>query len=540
MNEMTPLVAPYKGLTPYAEDDAPFFFGREVERELIIANLTVSRLTLLYGASGVGKSSVLRAGVAHRLRQLAQQNLAEHGMPEFAVVVFSAWRDDPLPALLDRIHDAVTQALNVQTLPPVPPSQALAQTLHDWTERLGGDLLIILDQFEEYFLYHPQEDGEGTFAVGFPRAVSHPDLRVNFLISIREDSLAKLDRFKGSIPNLFANYLRLRHLDRDAAREAIERPIDVYNAMTPTDGQRVGIEPLLIETILEQVETGKVVLDEALRGIGTIGTAETRIETPYLQLVLTRLWDEEMRTNSRLLRLETLTRLGGAQSIVKTHLDAVMDNLPGDEQDVAARIFPYLVTPSGTKIAHTVRDLAEYASDTEPQISSVVERLADPTIRILRPVGPALGQPTELPYERYEIFHDVLAPAILDWRTRHIQAQVERRAQQEQRRADEQTRAALVAAAVSNLDINPELSVWLALHAVLMTYSIDKNATKEAVDALNRAVQASRVRLTLSGHTKRVYRVAYSRDGTRLATASEDKTVKVWDAAKYNHGSFDG
>jgi predicted AAA+ superfamily ATPase len=61
--------APYNGLMPYSEEDAPFFFGREREREVIIANLIASRLTLLYGASGVGKSSVLRAGVAHQLHK---------------------------------------------------------------------------------------------------------------------------------------------------------------------------------------------------------------------------------------------------------------------------------------------------------------------------------------------------------------------------------------------------------------------------------------------------------------------------------------
>ena len=49
--------SPYQGLIPYTIEDAPFFFGRSAERELIVANLIAGRLTLLYGASGVGKSS---------------------------------------------------------------------------------------------------------------------------------------------------------------------------------------------------------------------------------------------------------------------------------------------------------------------------------------------------------------------------------------------------------------------------------------------------------------------------------------------------
>ena len=51
--------APYKGLVPYTEEDAALFFGRDAERSIIIANLRSSRFTLLYGPSGVGKSSVV-------------------------------------------------------------------------------------------------------------------------------------------------------------------------------------------------------------------------------------------------------------------------------------------------------------------------------------------------------------------------------------------------------------------------------------------------------------------------------------------------
>jgi hypothetical protein len=91
-------------LPPYDEADAPFFFGREAEAEIISANLMASRLTLLYGPSGVGKSSVLRAGVVRHLRLLAGQNLIERGAPEFAVIVFSAWRDNPITALAAQIE----------------------------------------------------------------------------------------------------------------------------------------------------------------------------------------------------------------------------------------------------------------------------------------------------------------------------------------------------------------------------------------------------------------------------------------------------
>jgi len=106
-------LSPYPGLSPFGDSelDALFFFGRDRERELIVANLMAARLTVLYGESGVGKSSLLRAGVARGLRGLAQRNREEHRQPELAVVVFDSWRDDPVDALVVDVEAAVREAL---------------------------------------------------------------------------------------------------------------------------------------------------------------------------------------------------------------------------------------------------------------------------------------------------------------------------------------------------------------------------------------------------------------------------------------------
>jgi hypothetical protein len=102
--------APYKGLVPYDEADTPFFFGREREREIISANLLSSRLTLLYGPSGVGKSSVLRAGVVSHLRDVARENAEPGKAGEFVVVLFDSWRDPPLPELLRHVREGLARA----------------------------------------------------------------------------------------------------------------------------------------------------------------------------------------------------------------------------------------------------------------------------------------------------------------------------------------------------------------------------------------------------------------------------------------------
>ena len=129
--------SPYKGLTPFADTaiDAMLFFGRERDVEIVCANVVASRLTVLYGPSGVGKSSLLSAAVARRLRELP-----EHPV----VVVFSAWSERPAEALAQ----AVAAEAGVET------ADSLATTVARASEA-RGDVYLLLDQAEEYFLYHP-------------------------------------------------------------------------------------------------------------------------------------------------------------------------------------------------------------------------------------------------------------------------------------------------------------------------------------------------------------------------------------------------
>ena len=114
------------------------------------------------------------------------------------------------------------------------------------------------------------------------------------------------------------------------------------------------------------------------------------------------------------------------------------------------------------------------------------------------------------------------------------QARATAQAQAEQKQIEAETQAriassrALASAAISSLATDPELSLLLALEAVSTTYSVDGGVTSEAEQTLHRALQTSRVRRTLAGHTDWVVNVTYSPDGTRLATAGLDNSAGVW------------
>ncbi len=533
----TPYKTPYRGLMPYLEEDAEYFFGREKDRNNIIANLKGSALTVLYGSSGVGKSSVLQAGVAYTLQQEAKQNFNNCGTPEFAIVVFNSWRDDPLVGLANLVRQSVAQAMerNVSELIELFPwlvqnPPTLTQTFQGWSNLLTrkdvrGKLFIILDQFEEYFLYHPEEEGEGTFFAEFPRVVNRPD--VNFLISIREDALAQLDRLKAKIPSLFDNYLRIRHIDAQSAYRAIVKPIEKYNELASSE-QPISIEEDLAKVVIDQV--GQFVRESNGRGglEKLRPQLEKQVETPYLQLVITRLWEEEMNAGSRCLQLKTFLNLGGAKQIVTDHLNEKMESLSEEEKKAAAKVFQYLVTPSGNKIAYSILDLVKLTGLKEKQLNNLLEKLSNGRQRILRPVGPSPSQPD---IERYEIFHDILAQPILEWRKQYL-------VDEEKQRGNLAIKEGLPAQSLRQLKLGRhEIAALLARQAYLF-YQREPNKVLYQIDeALRETVCIDYFNNCLRGHNG-ISALAFNPQSYQiLASADYQGNILLWDLRRQSEVS---
>src|SRR4029453_11976431 len=116
-------------------------------------------------------------------REQMRDNVAA-GRAPFAICAFRAWREDALAALVDAVYAACAEALGGEELPRWTPDQDVGETLGGGAEQ-GRTLLVVLDEFQDYFLYPPGESAPGTFAYEFPRLVNEPNLRVHFLVSLR-------------------------------------------------------------------------------------------------------------------------------------------------------------------------------------------------------------------------------------------------------------------------------------------------------------------------------------------------------------------
>jgi WD40 repeat protein len=531
---------PYFGLEYYDEQFGAWFFGREAEGSKIITNLRAARLTLLHAESGVGKSSLLRAGVAWRMRRLADDMFARRRPIRSVPVVFTSWKDDPSRDLVTCVGAAIQPYLTERPGPALPPDR-LDLAIEAASGAVNASLLIMLDQFEEYFLYRSREPVPERFADELARCINRTDLRANFLIAIREDAYAGLgELFKGRIPNVYGNYLHIDYLDRACAERAIREPLAVYNRLRDPS-QQVGLQDELVDAVLDDVRAFGSHAD----GSPAAANGDVRIATPLLQLVMERVWNAERADGSRELRLATLQNLRGVRMIVDAHLGKALDSLTHAERQTAIDMFDHLVTPSGGKIAESVSDLARRTGHSEEQVSTVLAKLDHE--RIVRPIAAAPGQ-DPMRFRRYEIFHDVLAPTI----NRAIGAREEQRRVRRIRRFAALAVALLVvvaAVAVSlayfsikannekltaesrqlaaesllNVGTNSELSTQLALAALQL------RRTPQAEEALRAALPGLQTVQTLQDGTQ-VGSAAFDPvDETKVVSGDFDGVTSIWD-----------
>lgn len=355
-----PVARPYKFLDYYTERDASLFFGREQEVEAICSQILAHRSFVLHGRSGVGKSSILRAGLMPRLK--AQGHFV------FVIRSFT----DPVHQMVNSISEAFD----------VGPGADLRSTLVDLTGRIeeGRCVIFFLDQFEEFFLLLSEEARRKFLNVA--RELTTGALPVRLVFALREDLLAEMSQLKLAVPEIFHHEYRLKRLNREQAEIAITAP-------ARTVGCRY--EPELVTRLLAD--------------IGDPGG----IDPPQLQIVCDNLYDS--RDDNSTIGVEAYEQLGGARQILASYLERVLRRFNPSDLRITKLILTALISEEGQRLVLKATELETRIGSRcgdEPATGLLIEELvAARVLRRRRQDGAAW----------IELAHDFLTPEILRWLT---------------------------------------------------------------------------------------------------------------------------
>ena len=290
---------PYKFLDYYTENDQGLFFGREEEIENICSRILSRRSFLLYGRSGVGKSSILRAGLIPWLQDQGHR----------ACIIRSF--TDPLQHMTHVVRRLVLEDGNEEV---DPAGLSLRELLHHLRSGPSSRLVVMLDQFEEFFLLLDAESRQ-AFISELGAIMEDDTLPLQFVFVLREDMLAEMSQLKPSVPEIFHHEYRLGRLSPEQAVRAITGP-----------AWRVGcrFEDRLVNRLLDDLSD------------------QDAVDPPHLQIVCDTLYDQ--RNTGNMITESAYDDLGGASQILADYLARVLRRFSPADLAVVQQVLLALIS----------------------------------------------------------------------------------------------------------------------------------------------------------------------------------------------------
>jgi photosystem II stability/assembly factor-like uncharacterized protein len=394
----------YPGAQPFRDDEFSrrTFFGREQASVALTDQILANRLVVVYAKSGLGKTSLLNAGVAPRLREA-------DSLPLFVRV--NDVQSGPLTSVLEGIRAEAER----QQVEYVHGESGSLWSFFKSVEFWRGDLLLtpvlILDQFEELFTLQPEEERErflselGYLVRGIPppslpqtdSTLSNASPSVRLVLSLREDFLGLLEEASDRIPQIMDHRFRLAPLTCEMAAKAITGPAAINDPSIPTKPFR--LEPEFVTSILDYLTKSVA---------GTRGSGSRYVEPFHLQLICQRV-EKVVEVKQSVSREEIVLGskdIGGesalAQTLATFYTDAIQ-SLPSRQLRGAVRLLceQFLISPEGRRLSLEERELQRQLKLPHETLSQLVER------RLLR-----TDRRSDSIY--YELSHDALVQPVLE------------------------------------------------------------------------------------------------------------------------------
>ncbi len=414
---------PYLGLRPFTEPDSDYFFGRDHDTKELYRLIKRHVLTVLFGASGLGKSSLLNAGLFPMLRKSSY-------LPIRIELRLPVKEQLPLEQVIACISNAVmTRCVDT---PPPDPGEALWEYFHrtHFWNKVNNQLLtpiLVFDQFEEVTRYAHDKDVKDILrdladlienripaSVQTRLAKTREELAFDYdipkakvIISLREDFLAELEDLSKLMPSLSENRYRLTQMNGEQALQAVIKPAE--------HGDLVSGE--VAEQIVRFVASAGKTEKESVRDSAAV-LADLRVEPSLLSLVC-----DELNRRRIAQRLATITADLLQLSQERILSDFYEDSLHDCDVRVREFVEDRLLTKTGFRTSLALDDALKEGVD-ERDIQKLVQR------RILR-LDEHLGR------RHVELMHDRLTGVVEESRTLR---QEKKRQREEQQRREESHR----------------------------------------------------------------------------------------------------
>ncbi len=301
---------PYRGLLAFEAQHRDLFFGRAADISAIVDRLRSESLIILAGNSGVGKSSLVRAGV------LPQVEAGALG-PTHTITIVPGKR--PIAALASALAHTLDLEEGKVSRDLEEDPQALGRALRQ-RNRQGSTprcLLLFIDQLEELLTL---SEAAGRFGEVLSALLAYaPDIRV--ISTVRSDFLSRLVTVPGIGPEVARALHLISPLSSDALREVITQPA------------------LAMGYAFESAALVESLVSASSQSDGSL---------PLLQFTLSLLW-ESRDPERRIIPAAALAAIGGVGGALARHADTVYERLLPKQRAAARRILGQLITVEGTR-----------------------------------------------------------------------------------------------------------------------------------------------------------------------------------------------
>ena len=354
---------PFVGLRPFDTNESLLFFGRDRQLIELLKRLHQHRFLAVVGGSGSGKSSLVRAGLIPKLQGgflvsdrdtwlIAMMRPGENPLQSFALALSEVISGvDP---------DVLLESIKLRGV------QAVLDSIAHELEEVGGNLLILVDQFEEIFRFSGKDNAKNAQSHEFvsilmtmSRLSGWP---VYTVVTMRSDFIGECDMFPGLPETLNACQYLVPRLDRSQWKQVIVGPIRLFGK-----------------------EITDRLLDRLLNDL-----SDKADQLPILQHVLMRMWERVESRNESVLGIKDYEAVGTVLNALSIHANEVYESLGSEEEKRIAEVMFRVLTErfqgdKGIRNPESILHIAEVATCDTSVLMRIVEKFRNKKRSFLMP-----------------------------------------------------------------------------------------------------------------------------------------------------------